>query len=73
MPKLVNAHKIKATIVPAPIKGNKVRMALAQRAKNILKTKAPNTHQAGLPKGPKNSTKVDIIVLSTLLSKRTQL
>lgn len=56
------AHNTKARIVPAPTKGNKVRIALAQRARNTLMTNAPNTHHAGLPMGPKKSTSDDMIL-----------
>lgn len=49
-----SVHTIRAIIVPAPINGNSVRMARAQRARKIDAMAAPRIHQYGLPSGPKN-------------------
>jgi len=56
-PTLTSAHRISAITVPAPINGKSVLMALAQRARNTVRTMAPRTHQAGDPIGPKNVNK----------------
>ena len=67
IPSLTNVHNTRVIIVPAPINGSSVRMLRAQVAKNTEAATANNSHQYGLPSGPKNVINCCVICSILLL------
>ena len=47
-----SAHNTNPINVNAPINGSNLRIAVAQRAKNMVNAQAPRIYQSGEPQGP---------------------